>query len=87
MEIPQEIDDFIKESIDYSLGLPVTEKTLELKLQVSEESQRHLQDQNFLLHARLKEKDEAIERARVCGSICCFRVKKNLLVYIGVLDF
>ncbi|KAK9117975.1 hypothetical protein Scep_016068 [Stephania cephalantha] len=76
MSIPQEIDVFIKESIDHSIGLPVTTETLELKLRAAEESQRRLQDQIFVLHARLKEKDEAIERARSEASLNAQALKK-----------
>lgn len=65
MDLSQELDDYIRESIDYSLGLPVPTQTLELKLQASEEAQRRLRDQYLYLRSRLKEKDEIIERARV----------------------
>lgn len=71
MELPQEIDDYIKESIQHTLGLPVSRSTLELKLRASEEAQSRLRDQCLLLHSRLKEKDQAIERARVC-CLCIF---------------
>ncbi|KAK9115688.1 hypothetical protein Sjap_014635 [Stephania japonica] len=76
MSIPQEIDEFIKESIDFSIGLPVTTKTLELKLRAAEASQRRLHDQIFVLQARLKEKDEAIERARSEASLNAQALKK-----------
>lgn len=65
MNIPEEVDDYIKESIDYTLGLPVSTRTLELKLHASEDARRRLQDQYFLLHSRLKDKDEIIERCKV----------------------
>ena len=67
MDIPQEIDDYIKESIQYSLGLPVSAQTLELKLQASLEAQNQLRDRCLHLHSKLKEKDEIIERTRVCS--------------------
>lgn len=66
MDLPQEIDDYIKESIDNTLGLPVSTNTLELKLRASEEINRRLRGQNLLLHSKLKEKDKIIERVRVC---------------------
>lgn len=66
MDLPKEIDDYIKQSIEYTLGLPVSRSTLEVKLQASEESQRRLRDQYLLLHSLVKEKDEAIDRAKVC---------------------
>ncbi|XP_042520373.1 uncharacterized protein LOC122093890 [Macadamia integrifolia] len=76
MEVPQEVDVFIKESIEYSLGLPVSEKTLELKLQASEEAMKRLQDQYFYLHSRLKLKDEILERARAEASMNAQALKK-----------
>ena len=66
MDLSQELDDYIKESIDYSIGLPVSTQTLELKLRASEEARNRLRDQYSYLQMRLKEKDEAIERTRVC---------------------
>ena len=66
MDLPQETDDYIRESIEYSLGLPVSTHTLELKLRFSEETQRRLRDQYLYLKSKLKEKDETIERVRVC---------------------
>ncbi|KAI3871019.1 hypothetical protein MKX03_010865 [Papaver bracteatum] len=64
MDIPQDLDDYIKESIDYTLGLPVSERTLETKLLASEDARKRLQDQYFVLYSRLKEKDELIERSK-----------------------
>ncbi|XP_026397532.1 uncharacterized protein LOC113292944 [Papaver somniferum] len=64
MDIPQDLDDYIKESIDYTLGLPVSERTLETKLLASEDARKRLQDQYFVLHSLLKEKDELIKRSK-----------------------
>ncbi|XP_043715865.1 uncharacterized protein LOC122664208 [Telopea speciosissima] len=76
MDVPQEVDVFIKESIDYSLGLPVSEKTLELKLQASENAMKRLQDQYFYLHSQLKLKDEILESARAEASMNAQALKK-----------
>ncbi|KAK9270571.1 hypothetical protein L1049_026152 [Liquidambar formosana] len=76
MDLPQEIDDYIKESIDYSLGLPVSAHTLELRLQASEEAQRRLREQYLLLQSKLKEKDEVLERARAESSMNAQALKK-----------
>lgn len=65
MEIPEEIDNYIKESIDHTLGLPVSTKTLQLKLLAYEESLQRVRNECFSLLAKSKEKDEIIERARV----------------------
>lgn len=64
MDLPPEIDNYIKESIDHTLGLPVSSQTLNSKLRASQESQRQLRDQHLFLLAKLKEKDLLIERAR-----------------------
>ncbi|KAI3504976.1 hypothetical protein L1887_26806 [Cichorium endivia] len=74
MDLPQETDDYIRESIDYSLGLPVSTDTLELKLRFSEETQRRLRDQYLYLKSKLKEKDEVIERVE--SSLNALAVKK-----------
>ncbi|GMN35234.1 hypothetical protein TIFTF001_005163 [Ficus carica] len=76
MDLPKEIDDYIKESIEYTLGLPVSRSTLEVKLQASEESQRRLRDQYLLLHSLVKEKDEAIDRAKAESSMNALALKK-----------
>lgn len=76
MEIPQEIDEYIKESIDYTVGLPVSSHTLEVKLQASEEAQERLRSQYFLLQSKLKEKDGIIERARAEATMNAQALKK-----------
>ncbi|PRQ44676.1 hypothetical protein RchiOBHm_Chr3g0481851 [Rosa chinensis] len=62
--LPQEVDDYIRESIDHTLGLPVSAQTLELKLRCSEAAKRRLRDQYTVLLAKLKEKDQALNRSR-----------------------
>ncbi|KAF9624746.1 hypothetical protein IFM89_013284 [Coptis chinensis] len=76
IDLPQEIDEFIKESIDFSLGLPISTNTLELKLRASEQARKCLQDQYFLLHSRLKDKDQRIDRARSEASQSALALKK-----------
>lgn len=76
MDIPQETDDYIRESIEYSLGLPVSTRTLELKLRSSEETQRQLRDQYWYLKSKLAEKEEIIERVRAESSMNAQAVKK-----------
>ncbi|XP_010270767.1 PREDICTED: uncharacterized protein LOC104606987 isoform X2 [Nelumbo nucifera] len=76
MDLPQEMGDYIKESIDCALGLSVSEKTLHLKLRASEEARKRIQDQYFYLHDRLKEKDEVIERAKAEASMNAQALKK-----------
>jgi len=65
MSLPPEIDDFIKQSIDHSLGLPISSQTLDIKLRTSIESEQNLRDQNASLLQKLKQKDELIEQSKV----------------------
>ncbi|GFY96107.1 hypothetical protein Acr_11g0004130 [Actinidia rufa] len=64
MDLSQQIEDYIKDSIDYSLDLPVSTNTLESKLRASEEVSEQFRDQYLYLQIKLKEKDEVIERAQ-----------------------
>ncbi|KAK6940202.1 hypothetical protein RJ641_029733 [Dillenia turbinata] len=76
MALPPEIDDYIKESIQHSLGLPVSDRTIELKLRAALEAQERLKDQYYLLQERLKEKDDIIERARAEACMNAQALKK-----------
>ncbi|PON91637.1 hypothetical protein TorRG33x02_126760 [Trema orientale] len=76
MDLPQEIDDYIKGSIEYTLGLPVSSNTLELKLRASEEAQSRLRDRYLLLQSRMKEKDQAIDRAKAESNMNALALKK-----------
>ncbi|CAN4092408.1 unnamed protein product [Withania somnifera] len=76
MDLSQETEDYIRESIEYSLGLPVSTQTLQLKLKASEQSFVHLRNQYLSLQAKLKEKDETIERARAESSMNASALKK-----------
>ena len=66
MDIAQETDDYIRESIQQSLGLPVSSKTLQLKLLASQDDRHRLQDQIFLLQDQLKESQKRVDQYRVC---------------------
>lgn len=79
MDLPRDIDLYLKESIDDSLGLPVSLLTLESKLRASEESQRLLRQQRLCLLSKLKEKDQMIDRIKVCFSIFLIN---SLLVFV-----
>nr|XP_043608309.1 centlein-like [Erigeron canadensis] len=76
MDIPQETEEFIRENIDYSLGLPVSYRTLQLKLRSLEESHRVLRDQYLYLKSKLNEKDDVIERVRAEATMNAQAVKK-----------
>ncbi|KAF3677511.1 putative myosin heavy chain-like isoform X2 [Capsicum annuum] len=76
MDLSPETEDYIRESIEYSLGLPVSTQTLQLKLKASEESLIRIRNQYLALHAKLKEKDETIERTRAESSMNASALKK-----------
>ncbi|KAJ6812757.1 uncharacterized protein M6B38_147225 [Iris pallida] len=62
--LPRETEDYIKQSIDHSLGLAIPSTTLQLKLQNSEDDRRRLQDVVFLLQARLGESQKRVDQYR-----------------------
>ncbi|MED6155397.1 hypothetical protein PIB30_004829 [Stylosanthes scabra] len=76
MDLPPEMDDYIKETIDDCLGLPISSKTLVTKLRASQESERRLQEQNLYLLFKLKQKDELIERTKCESSMNAQALKK-----------
>ncbi|KAE9615225.1 hypothetical protein Lal_00048203 [Lupinus albus] len=76
MDLPPQIDDYIRESIDHCLGLPVSSQTLQLKLRAFQELHRQLHHQNQCLLAKLKEKDELIERTRSEATMNAQAVKR-----------
>ncbi|KAL0366375.1 UNVERIFIED_CONTAM: hypothetical protein Sradi_3527600 [Sesamum radiatum] len=76
MELPQETEDYIRESIDDSVGLPVSSGTLLHKLRAVEASHMQLRHQYLCLQSRLKEKDEIIERSRAEASMNAVALKK-----------
>ncbi|KAL9144026.1 hypothetical protein ABFS82_14G271000 [Erythranthe guttata] len=76
MELPQETDDYIRGSIDDSVGLPVPSDTLLHKLRAVEASHVHLRHQYLSLQSRIKEKDEIIERSRAESSMNAVALKK-----------
>lgn len=60
-----ETDEYIRESIENSLGLPISDKNLRLKLLASEDARHRLQDQIFVLEEILKEADKRVEQYKV----------------------
>ncbi|KAK7351203.1 hypothetical protein VNO77_10483 [Canavalia gladiata] len=61
MDLPRHVDDYLKQSIDDSLGIPVSSQTLEAKLRASQESEQRLREQLHSLLPKLKQKDQLIE--------------------------
>ncbi|KAG7037609.1 hypothetical protein SDJN02_01238 [Cucurbita argyrosperma subsp. argyrosperma] len=76
MDLPPEVDNYIKETIDHSLGLPVSAETLELKLRVSEDAQRRLGQYCDVLQSKIKEKDLLIERSKAEATMNAQALKK-----------
>ncbi|KAK8646818.1 hypothetical protein V6N13_120588 [Hibiscus sabdariffa] len=76
MDIPQEIDDYIKGTVDDSLGLQVSPKSLQLKLRTSEETQRRLREQYLFLLSKLKERDQIIERSKAESNMNAVALKR-----------
>lgn len=60
-----ETDEYIRESIENSLGLPISDKNLCLKLLASEDARHRLQDHIFVLEERLKEAEKRVEQYKV----------------------
>ncbi|KAF8099268.1 hypothetical protein N665_0247s0047 [Sinapis alba] len=76
MNLSRELDDYIKDTIDHSLGIPISIDALQKKLSAAQESQRRLREQYTSLVSRLKEKEQAIELARSEATINAQAVKK-----------
>ncbi|RID70582.1 hypothetical protein BRARA_C02591 [Brassica rapa] len=76
MNLSQEVDDYIKDTIDHSLGLPISIESLQKKLLAAEESQRRLRDQYLALLSRSKEKDQVLDRVRSEASMNAQALKK-----------
>ncbi|XP_022736658.1 myocardial zonula adherens protein-like [Durio zibethinus] len=76
MDIPQEIDDYIKETIEDSLGLQIPTQSLQLKLRSAEEAQRRLRDRCLFLLSKLKEKDRIIERSKAEANMNAVALKR-----------
>uniref|UniRef100_A0A1J3FA03 Uncharacterized protein n=1 Tax=Noccaea caerulescens TaxID=107243 RepID=A0A1J3FA03_NOCCA len=74
--LSQAVEDYIKDTIDHSLGLPISMESLQKKLYTAEESQRRLRDQYLALASRLKEKDHVIDRVRSESSMNAQALKK-----------
>ncbi|XWS14957.1 hypothetical protein CRYUN_Cryun35bG0052900 [Craigia yunnanensis] len=76
MDIPQEIDDYIKETIEDSLGLQISTQSLQLKLCSVEEAQRRLRDKCLFLLSKFKEKDRIIERSKAEANMNAVALKR-----------
>lgn len=87
MDLPLETDEYIRESIENSLGLPVSVKTLRLKLLASEDERRRLQDRIFLLQDLLSGADRRLEQYRVWPPTPAILIRFSLFFDLLQLDF
>ncbi|KAM0942180.1 hypothetical protein DsansV1_C15g0135541 [Dioscorea sansibarensis] len=76
MDLTPETDEYIRESIEDSVGLRVPARTLCLKLIASEDERRRLQDQIFLLGDRLDDAERRLDECRVEASMNALELKK-----------
>ncbi|RDX89415.1 hypothetical protein CR513_28863, partial [Mucuna pruriens] len=64
MDLPGDVDDYIKETVDNTLGIPVSLQTLEAKLRASQDSQWRLRERLLSLLPQLKRKDQLIQHLK-----------------------
>ncbi|XP_074263076.1 uncharacterized protein LOC141585902 [Silene latifolia] len=76
MEIGQELDCFIKNSIDHILGLNIPEQSLQLKLESLEMINLRLRDQYLCVQSKLQEKESALQLARSEANMNAQSIKK-----------
>ncbi|CAK9313048.1 unnamed protein product [Citrullus colocynthis] len=78
MSLPQEIDHYIKESIDHIIGLPISTKTLELKLLASEAKNQSLEAQCLSLQSKLNQHILATNSAKEEAKLNAQGLKKAI---------
>ncbi|XP_039135478.1 uncharacterized protein LOC120272669 [Dioscorea cayenensis subsp. rotundata] len=76
MDLSPETDEYIRESIEDSVGLPIPARTLRLKLIASEDERHRLQDHIFLLGDRLEDAERRLEECRVEASMNALELRK-----------
>ncbi|KAH9625408.1 hypothetical protein KSS87_008198 [Heliosperma pusillum] len=76
MEIGQELDDFIKNSIDHTLGLNIPKQSLQLKLESLKMINLRLRDQYLCVQSKLHEKETALQLARSEANMNAQSIKK-----------
>ncbi|RZC15913.1 hypothetical protein D0Y65_009280, partial [Glycine soja] len=76
MDLPRDVDDYFKQTLDDTLGIPVSSRTLESKLQASQESQWRLREHLLSLFPQLKRKDQLIDRFKYEAGMNARALKK-----------
>ena len=67
--LPGGAEDYVRDSIESSLGLPVSDRSLRLKLLASEDRRRLLQDHIFSLEEDLRATTRRIDLLKVLPSL------------------
>jgi chromosome segregation ATPase len=65
MDLPPETEEYIRETIESSLGLQISAKNMQLRLITSEDERHRLQDQVFHLEDCLRKATRQIELYKV----------------------
>ncbi|KAL9228748.1 hypothetical protein vseg_004296 [Gypsophila vaccaria] len=76
MEIDHKLDEYIKDSIDHTMGLVVPDHSLQLKLRSLETKNHRLRDQYLSLQSKLTEKESALQLARAEANLNAQAIKK-----------
>ncbi|XP_065848716.1 uncharacterized protein [Euphorbia lathyris] len=76
MDLPKEIEVYIKETIDDSLGLPVSANTLQLKLRATEDAHRRLNDEYLSLLDKSRDRDKLMDRTKAESTMNALALKK-----------
>lgn len=63
--LPGGADEYVRDSIHHSLGLPVPDRSLRLKLLASEDLRRRLQDHVFALEEELRAAARRIDQLKM----------------------
>ncbi|KAJ6301152.1 hypothetical protein OIU77_015460 [Salix suchowensis] len=79
MDLLQEIDDYMKETINESLGLPVSARTLQLKLRIYKDAYFRLRDQHLHLLSKFRQNDILIDRAKAEANMNAAAIKKKFV--------
>ncbi|KAL8261491.1 hypothetical protein R6Q59_025540 [Mikania micrantha] len=73
----EDIDDYLREMMEYTLGLPMSARTLNLKIRAAEGSIMHRREQCFALRFHLMERDRIIECIKAESSLNEHALKKH----------
>ncbi|KAJ3672309.1 hypothetical protein LUZ60_007030 [Juncus effusus] len=76
MDLPQETEEYIRESIESSLGLQISAKNIQMKLIASEDARHRLQDQVFLLEERLQDAVRRVDQYKAEASMNALGLRK-----------